>query len=301
MSFLGIESFLVIATLLVALIAASTLSYFGVKKIFITEPREYEILTGLIVTLLIAGIGALVALTSGPGITTVYIFGVLVGVATMYFGAGYYLERHDKQITSIENPGVGGDAESSGIPAFYENIGNANNQTDSSEPPTDSDERDGRVKQRAWASFETSAAALGGTLGFLLATAPEFAFPAFAIGAGAVVTSVLLFFTDGRTYYAGGGTLYWLFTAGYIQLVTLPEAYTKSPFAVLLTLGAISVAIVVVQLGVGLILQRPLSGRPPLARMLVAVGERAPWRNHSWLHSGEGRRSARRPVTILVD
>lgn len=260
MSFLGIESFLVIATLLTALIAASALSYLGVKKLFITEPREYELLTGLTITLLIAVIGALAVLASGPGVTTVYIFGIFVGVATMYFGTKYYLVHHDKQITSIEELEDGDDEDSREIPAFYQNIGNANQHTASHDPSPDSRDRDGRFRKRAFAGVETTAAAIGGTLGFLIGTAPEAAFPAFAIGAGAVVTAMLLFITDGRTYYAGGGTLYCLFTAGYIQLVSLPEAYTKSPFAVLLTLGAISAAVVAVQLGVGLILQRLLSG-----------------------------------------
>lgn len=110
------------------------------------------------------------------------------------------------------------------------------------------------------AAMETSAAAVIGTITMLLLTLPDIAFPALAIGGGAIIAALVLFLINGRTYYAGGGTLYCGFTSGGIWLFGLPDAYAQSPFVVLLTLGGVSAIIVSIQLGVGIVLQRLLAG-----------------------------------------
>ncbi|QCS42133.1 hypothetical protein [Natrinema versiforme] len=73
--------------------------------------------------------------------------------------------------------------------------------------------------------------------------------PALAIGVGSVATaSLLVVRRGGRKYYAATGTAYCLGLAGLIYATEiLPAGYAESPYAVLLSLGLVSGAIVLAQ------------------------------------------------------
>lgn len=201
---------------------------------------------GLVVSFGIAGV------TGGA-----YVVGFLLGCVFTWICYSFYLHARDTQ-----QPARDSDPSSPSASGFtFPNADESDTARTATQSETSSSESaSGHGKSRRTALIETIVPAGVGVLPAAFVAQIEISWPALALGVGALLVAIVLFFVRDRTYYAGGGALYCLLTAVAISVGFFPAGYSESPFAVLLILGLISGGIVSIQLGVGVIIQRLLSG-----------------------------------------
>jgi hypothetical protein len=206
---------------------------------------DWETLFGLIAYAILVGFILAIAiflLTSFQAVGIGYLFG-------LFLGAVFALSTYQLYLSFRETPESGG---SNGDQS----------RTEKQTQGTDHEKTTGieRSRSRLVSAGQTLGLSLVGVIISAAVAGFEWSFPALALGIGAVGIVLLLLFVDGRTYYAGAGALFCLSSAAAIYLGYFPEAYSESPFAVLVTLGAVSGLIVAVHLGIGIVLQRSLAG-----------------------------------------